>query len=113
MSEANKAKLLQQLSKIDTEFVTSTFRDTMASTSTAAETAMEPMPGVTTLAKASDGDRARWFARGLDAVAAGEAAALVLAGGQGSRLGFDRPKGEYDLGLPSRKTLFKRQVGSL
>ena len=110
VDDADRAAFLAQLAAIDTQFLNEVFTETMAGVG-AVDTTLTPVEEVVMcVAAAPAADKDRWTRRGLEAVAAGEAAALVLAGGQGSRLGFDRPKGEYDLNLPSHKTLFEIQV---
>jgi UDP-N-acetylglucosamine/UDP-N-acetylgalactosamine diphosphorylase len=60
--------------------------------------------------RASEPDAARRAALredGLSLLASGKAAFVLMAGGQGSRLGFDGPKGACPLGLPGDLTLFE------
>ncbi|CAN0001897.1 unnamed protein product [Ectocarpus fasciculatus] len=74
---------------------------------------MEPIESFGSVASAHPDESARWFETGLTAVRDGKVAVVVLCGGQGTRLGFDGPKGMYDIGLPSGKTLFQLQAERL
>lgn len=58
----------------------------------------------------SGGDPARWAeakAIGEEALRAGRVAAFTVAGGQGTRLGFDGPKGTFPVTPVTNKTLFQ------
>lgn len=46
-------------------------------------------------------------ARGEEALRAGQVAAILVAGGQGTRLGFDHPKGMFPIGPVSDHTIFQ------
>jgi len=48
--------------------------------------------------------------RGAEALCAGHVGVILVAGGQGTRLGFDHPKGMYPIGPVSHKSLFQIHV---
>ena len=50
---------------------------------------------------------------GVQAIKAGKVAAVLLAGGMGTRLGVDGPKGAYDIGLTKPLYIFEQQMKNL
>lgn len=50
---------------------------------------------------------------GADAIREGKTAALLLAGGMGTRLGSDNPKGMYNIGLTKEVFIFQRLIENL
>ena len=50
---------------------------------------------------------------GLKAIREGKVAALLLGGGQGTRLGFDGPKGTYDFGITHPYYIFQAQIETM
>lgn len=64
----------------------------------------------------TDADRAHLEearSAGLEALRAGRVAAVLVAGGQGTRLGFPHPKGMFPIGPVSQSTLFQIFVEQL
>jgi UDP-N-acetylglucosamine/UDP-N-acetylgalactosamine diphosphorylase len=103
LSVAERDELIQQLEGIELERLASLLKAAQAEI--ADESVVEPFPHA--VARSTDQnviDSVR--SKGIEAIRKGQVAALVLAGGQGTRLGYDGPKGMYDIGLPSGRTLF-------
>lgn len=76
------------------------------------EGVLTPIP-VTEKAKVSEAVRASWESFGMKILAGGYFAAVTMAGGQGTRLGHNGPKGTYDIGLESGASLFQIQCDRL
>ena len=60
-----------------------------------------------------DMGRERFELIGMEAVKAGKLGAVLLAGGMGTRLGSDAPKGMYDIGISKPVYIFQRLIENL
>ncbi len=117
LSTASQERLAQQLTALDWDQIAAC-RHLAATRRTEREAAM-PLdlskactPPCHRLGKATAAATAA-TARGQEALAAGAVGAVLVAGGQGTRLGFDGPKGTFPIGPVSKVTLFEILLGKL
>ena len=54
-----------------------------------------------------------FLTEGLSAIKSGKVGAVLLAGGQGTRLGFDKAKGMYDIGVHRSLSIFEQLIANL
>ncbi len=105
LSEDEKNILLKDMSCIDFDLIAGLFAKRFNNQRT-----QDYKPAMCIPIPASEDDKAV-FARaeetGRKYIASGKAAALMVAGGQGTRLGFDGPKGKFSIGPVSGKSLFQ------
>ncbi len=100
---AARAKLVADLQAINLAELHALFQKRERKDALPERHRIQPMP----VPSMSDAQRATFHEVGVEAMAAGEVAYLVVAGGQGTRLGFDDPKGMFPIGPISKKTLFQ------
>ncbi len=72
---------------------------------------IEPISGLR--AKEIEARREEFFALGKEAIKNGKVGAVLLAGGQGTRLGTDAPKGTFDIGITRPLYIFQQQIENL
>jgi UDP-N-acetylglucosamine/UDP-N-acetylgalactosamine diphosphorylase len=110
LDECGRKNLVTQIAAIDLEQITQLFHRGAASQDWAAMSRRAtPPPAIRLVDRESS---KRWSSadarkRGAEALAAGEIGVLLVAGGQGSRLGFDHPKGMYSIGPVSGVSLLQ------
>ncbi|KAL9979693.1 hypothetical protein ACROYT_G017393 [Oculina patagonica] len=115
LNEEERSKFFKDLRNIDFAKVNRSFERTMneAKINEKKDEKLQPVPpdhvgsviGAENQAKVDN-----WREKGLQVISEGKVAVLLLAGGQGTRLGVSYPKGMYDVGLPSGKTLYQLQA---
>jgi len=104
LNDHEKKELLDDLADIDFGLLVKLY----SSKETMADRSFEPAPYIpvpATDAEMKEYQEAR--DAGINQVRSGKTAAFVVAGGQGSRLGYDGPKGKFPVGPVSGKTLFQ------
>lgn len=108
LDERARDALLAEIEQVDFELVAHHRKLITASTAAAAAPRFEP-PEVFPLERSADLERDAAAARelGLDALRKGRVGYLVVAGGQASRLGFEGPKGCFEVGPVSGASLFE------
>lgn len=114
LTDAEKSSLYERLSSIDPEHINQITHKALNPTKDSVEEddgKLEPLPESATasILDSKVEDIESWYSSGLDLVAKGEVAVVLMAGGQGTRLGSSAPKGCFNIGLPSQKSLFQIQ----
>jgi len=110
LDERERSGLLAQMAEIDLDEVARLTRTLLGGGSAAGVDLadLEPAPYVSR--PENGGDAGAWAkarAAGEEALRAGRVAAFTVAGGQGTRLGFDGPKGTFPVTPVKRKSLFQ------
>ncbi|KAJ1536939.1 UDP-N-acetylglucosamine pyrophosphorylase [Nowakowskiella sp. JEL0078] len=111
LNDKQKSSLLSDLGKIDPSRVSNIFNVATSSSSPSVSAKVDPLPDsmLDSVIKAPKETTKKWRDLGLKLIAEGKVGVILLAGGQGTRLGSSAPKGCYDIQLPSHKSLFQLQ----
>ncbi|KAL8761772.1 MAG: hypothetical protein Q9184_002133 [Pyrenodesmia sp. 2 TL-2023] len=115
LSLPEKVGLFESLKSFDPDYINEITQKALhppQSVDTSEETKLDPLPDTATasILDSKEEDIQSWYTSGLDLVSKGQVAVVLMAGGQGTRLGSSDPKGCFNIGLPSQKSLFQIQA---
>ena len=104
LPENKQKELLTQLQEIDFELIDNLYRHTTKGV----DLSNDKIEPIEYLDKYKLNEKFKEYELiGKKAISEGKLAAVTMAGGQGTRLGHNGPKGTYDIGLDSHKSLFE------
>ena len=106
LSGDEQKMLIQQVEAVDWSIF-----DAISHKNSTGEKKIEPLGAVTVEEIAARHDE--FETEGLKTLKAGKVAALLLAGGMGTRLGFDKPKGELNVGIENTLYIFECLMNNL
>ena len=101
LDETHRVRLLAAVEGLDLPWIAAAFESEIASVDPA------HVHPYTTVIRRDNPKSADARARGEKALRAGEVGVLLVAGGAGTRLGFDGPKGAFPIGPLSKRSLFQ------
>ena len=107
LSDDEKTALLAQIE--DTDFAVCENAKNLKASGNRGEFAPLPAMEISEI----DKNRENFESIGIEAIKAGKVAAVLLAGGMGTRLGSDAPKGTYDIGITKHVYIFERLIQNL
>lgn len=110
LDDKNKEELLHQIENINFDLISGLYKKTKKED----KHENDKITPIEYMDKYKLNDKYKYYENiGKKAIQEGKLAAVTMAGGQGTRLGHNGPKGTYDIGLDSHKSLFELLCDSL
>lgn len=107
LDDAQKEALLAQIMATDMSILESCkHRDELAKKGVITPLAAMQLPEI-------EANKESFTATGIEAIKAGKVGAVLLAGGMGTRLGSDNPKGMYNVGITRELYIFECLINNL
>jgi len=106
LDEAKKSEFLKQIENINWSDIKMIGKETAQKRGTFA---VPPAVSISEI----EADKSKYEAAGITAIKNGEVGAVLLAGGMGTRLGFDLPKGCYNVGQTHELYIFECLINNM